>query len=139
VKCSPQTEPLSAMRAAKGPWYQSVSKVSIPRAHTSCSPVAQWAATNAATPSATQSCRRGTLGAGGEATGVAAPTAGRAKRAAAPMPSETRTIAMAPNSPTAPSSCSATVSRDSARTASTSTAGAPLHPGSRRALSAEPA
>ena len=48
MKCIPHTDPVSAMRAANGPWYQSVSKVSIPRPQTSCRPVAQWAATKAA-------------------------------------------------------------------------------------------
>ena len=41
MKCIPQTEPVSAIRAANGPWYQSVSKVSIPRPQTSWRPVAQ--------------------------------------------------------------------------------------------------
>ena len=48
MKCIPQTEPVSAIRAANGPWYQSVSKVSIPWAQTSWRPVAQWAATKVA-------------------------------------------------------------------------------------------
>ena len=65
MKCIPQTEPLSAIRAANGPWYQSVSKVSIPRPHTSCSPVAQWAATNAAAPSANTIWAGGIAGDGG--------------------------------------------------------------------------
>ena len=67
MKCIPQTEPVSAIRAANGPWYQSVSKVSIPRAQTSWRPVAQWAATKAAAASAKTSWGRGIAGAGGAA------------------------------------------------------------------------
>ncbi len=65
MKCIPQTDPVSAMRAANGPWYQSVSKVSMPRPQTSWRPVAQWAATKAAARSANTSWGRGIAGAGG--------------------------------------------------------------------------
>src|SRR6476469_6177973 len=68
--CIPQTDPVSAIRAANGPWYQSVSKVSIPRAQTSWRPVAQWAATKAAAASAKSTWGRGIAGAGGEAGAV---------------------------------------------------------------------
>ena len=65
MKCIPQTEPVSAIRAANGPWYQSVSKVSMPRPQTSWRPVNQWAATKAAAARAKISWGRGTAGAGG--------------------------------------------------------------------------
>ncbi len=68
MKCIPQTDPVSAIRAANGPWYQSVSKVSMPRPQTSWRPVAQWAATKAAASSANTIWGRGIAGAGG-ATG----------------------------------------------------------------------
>src|SRR4051812_9024377 len=66
MKCIPQAEPLSAIRAANGPWYQRVSKVGIPRAQASWRPVPQWAATNAAATRANTSCGKETAGAGGE-------------------------------------------------------------------------
>ena len=56
MKCIPQTEPVSAIRAANGPWYQSVSKVSMPRPQTSWRPVNQWAATKAAAARAESVC-----------------------------------------------------------------------------------
>ncbi len=65
MKCIPQTDPVSAIRAANGPWYQSVSKVSIPRAQTSWRPVAQCAATKAAAARPSSACGSGIAGAGG--------------------------------------------------------------------------
>ena len=41
VKCSVQTDPVSAILAANGAWYQSVSKWFIPRSQLYSSPVAQ--------------------------------------------------------------------------------------------------
>ena len=70
MKCIPHTDPVSAMRAANGPWYQSVSKVSIPRPQTSCRPVAQWAATKAAAASAKTVWGRGIAGAGGRSVSM---------------------------------------------------------------------